>query len=97
MNRFAPLVLLALSACATERPAGFAASLPAPPPVEQGEFLGRQFAPLTVGQHMFERRRGHIRRRLRGAGEPLGVVLLVGVDDAAESLAICHGWGLGGE
>ena len=35
--------------------------------------------------------RDEVGRRLRGAGEPLGVVLLVRVDDAAEGVAIGHG------
>ena len=49
-----------------------------------------QLAQLAEGQHVLERRRHQIRRRLRRAGKPLRIVPLVRVDDAAESFAISH-------
>ena len=56
-----------------------------------GELFLGQLAVLAVHQHVLERRRDQVRRRLRRAGEPLRVVLLVRVDDAAERVAIGHG------
>src|SRR5262249_8253372 len=47
---------------------------------------------VAVVQQMLERRRHHVRRRLGGAGEVDGVVLLVGVDDAAEMVAGIHSY-----
>ena len=53
-------------------------------------FLG-QLAPLAEHQHVLERRRNQVRRRLRRAGKLRRVVLLVRVNDAAEGVAIGHG------
>ena len=52
------------------------------------QFFVGQTSHAAVHQSMFESRRDGIRRRLRRAGEVLGVVLLVRVDDPAEQFVI---------
>ena len=49
-----------------------------------GELLFGQLAHAAVGQHVLHGPGDHVRRRLRRTGEVLGVVALVGVDDAAD-------------
>ena len=53
-------------------------------------FLG-QLAALAEHEHVLERRRHQVGRRLRRAGKARRVVPLVRVDDAAERVAIGHG------
>src|SRR5262249_44869068 len=55
------------------------------------KFLGRQDAGSAVVEQVIERRRPEVRGRCRRAGELDGVVLLVGVDDTAEAVAMAHG------
>ena len=52
------------------------------------EFLVGQATQIAVGEPMFEGGRNEIRRRLRGAGKVLGIVLLVGVNDTARPLRL---------
>ena len=61
-------------------------------PDRPGQLLVGQLAELAVHEHVLQRRRDQVRRRLRGAGEPLGIVLLVRMNDAAERVAIGHGF-----
>ena len=56
-----------------------------------GEFLRREAAHVAVGHEVVERRRDEVRRRRGGAGKFGGVVLLVGMDDAAKAVARTHG------
>ena len=49
-----------------------------------GEFLLGQLAHAAVGQHVLHGPGNQVGRRLRGTGKVLGVVALVGVDDAAD-------------
>ena len=53
-----------------------------------GQLLVGQLAHAAVRQQVLEGRRDQVRRRLRRAGEVLGIVLLVGVNDAAETFAV---------
>ena len=55
-----------------------------------GQLLVGQLAHAAVGQHVFHGPGNQVRRRLRGTGEVLGVVALVSVDDAADTLGSGH-------
>ncbi len=63
-------------------------------PNRAGQLLLGQLPPLAVHQHVLERGRHQIGRRLRGAGKLRRIVPLVRVNDAAEGFAIGHGGGL---
>jgi len=56
-----------------------------------GQLFVGQAASVAEHQHVLERRRNQIGRRLRWRRQVDRVVLLVRVDDAAEGLAIGHG------
>ena len=60
-------------------------------PDRAGQLLLGELAALAEHEHVLERRRDQIGRRLRRAGKPRRVVPLVRVDDAAERVAIGHG------
>ena len=59
-------------------------------PNRAGQLLFGQLAVLAEHEHVLERRRHQIGRRLRRAGKPRRIVPLVRVDDAAECVAIGH-------
>ena len=56
-----------------------------------GQFLLGEAARVAVHEQVLERRRDHVGRRRRRAGELDGVVFLVGVDDPAQAVAAAHG------
>ena len=55
-----------------------------------GELLFGKLAHAAVGEHVLHRPGNHVRRRLRRAGELLGVVALISMDDAADGSVSRH-------